>query len=199
MDLETRLELVRRVGEEIITEQELRDLLATNDRPSAYDGFEPSGLAHIAFGVLRAINIADLQKAGVHFKLWVADWFAWLNGKMGGDLDRIQEVGKYFIEVWKAAGVDVSQVDVLWTSEAVKGEDYWKKVVRVAQNVTLARSRRAISIMGRTEKELVQTAQLFYPMMQVADMFWLDVDICQLGLDQRREDFVNWSCQLLRN
>lgn len=190
MDLETRLELVRRVGEEIITEQELRDLLATNDHPSAYDGFEPSGLAHIAFGVLRAINIADLQKAGVHFKLWVADWFAWLNGKMGGDLDRIQEVGKYFIEVWKAAGVDVSQVDVLWTSEAVKGEDYWKKVVRVAQNVTLARSRRAISIMGRTEKELVQTAQLFYPMMQVADIFWLDVDICQLGLDQRRANIL---------
>jgi tyrosyl-tRNA synthetase len=190
LDLETRLEYVRRVGEEIITEPELRDLLATNDHPTAYDGFEPSGLAHIAFGVLRAINIADLQKAGVHFKLWVADWFAWLNGKMGGDLDRIQEVGKYFIEVWKAAGVDVSKVDVLWTSEAVKGEDYWKKVVRVAQNVTLARSRRAISIMGRTEKELVQTAQLFYPMMQVADIFWLDVDICQLGLDQRRANIL---------
>ncbi|MDG6901753.1 MAG: tyrosine--tRNA ligase [Nitrososphaerota archaeon] len=190
MDLEARLELVRRVGEEIITEQELRDLLATNDHPSAYDGFEPSGLAHIAFGALRAANIADLQKAGVHFKLWVADWFAWLNGKMGGDLDRIQEVGRYFIEVWKAAGVDMSKVDVQWTSEAVKGEEYWKKVVKVAQNVTLARSRRAISIMGRTEKELVQTAQLFYPMMQVADIFWLDVDICQLGLDQRRANLL---------
>jgi len=190
LDLETRLDHVRRVGEEIITEAELRELLSTNDHPSAYDGFEPSGLAHIAFGVLRAANIADMQEAGVHFKLWVADWFAWLNGKMGGNLDKIQEVGKYFIEVWKAAGVDVSKVDVQWTSEAVKDEEYWKKVVRIAQNVTLARSRRAISIMGRTEKDLVQTAQLFYPMMQVADIFWLDVDICQLGLDQRRANIL---------
>jgi tyrosyl-tRNA synthetase len=190
LDLETRLEHVRRVGEEIITEPELRDLLATNDHPSAYDGFEPSGLANIAFGVLRAANIADMQEAGVHFKLWLADWFAWLNGKMGGNLDKIQEVGKYFIEVWKAAGVDVSKVDLQWTSEAVKDEEYWKKVVRIAQNVTLARSRRAISIMGRTEKDLVQTAQLFYPMMQVADIFWLDVDICQLGLDQRRANIL---------
>ncbi|MDV3244737.1 MAG: tyrosine--tRNA ligase, partial [Nitrososphaerales archaeon] len=190
MDLETRLDYVRRVGEEIITEKELRDLLATNDHPSAYDGFEPSGLAHIAFGVLRAININDLQKAGVHFKLWIADWFAWLNNKMGGDLEKIQLVGRYFIEVWKAAGVDVSRVELLWTSDAVKGDDYWKKVVRVSQNVTLARSRRAISIMGRTSKDLVQTSQLFYPMMQVADIFWLDVDICQLGVDQRRANIL---------
>ena len=43
MDLETRLELVKNVGEEIITEQELRELLGTNLHPVAYDGFEPSG------------------------------------------------------------------------------------------------------------------------------------------------------------
>jgi tyrosyl-tRNA synthetase len=190
LDLEHRLSLVRGVGEEIITEKELRDLLATNDSPVAYDGFEPSGLANIAFGLLRAINIEDLQKAGVHIKLWIADWFAWINNKMGGDLDRIQDVGRYFVEVWRAAGVDVSKVEILWTSKATEDPEYWKKVVRVAQNVTLARSRRAISIMGRTSKDLVQTSQLFYPMMQVADIFWLDVDICQLGMDQRRANIL---------
>ena len=190
MDLETRLSYVKNVGEEIITEEELRTLFASNDHPTAYDGFEPSGLAHIAFGILRPLNIQDLQKAGVRFKLWIADWFAWLNSKMGGDLERIQQVGAYFTEVWKAAGLDMGSVEVLWTSDAVKSEDYWKRVVRVAQNVTLERSRRAISIMGRTSKELVQTSQLFYPMMQVSDVFWLDVDICQLGLDQRRANIL---------
>ncbi len=190
MDTETRLNLVKGVGEEIITEGELRALLDREQHPKAYDGFEPSGLANIAFGVLRAINIDDLQKAGVRFTLWVADWFAWLNGKMGGDLDAIHNVGNYFVEVWKAAGVDVSRVDIRWTSDAVKNEAYWKKVITVAQNVTLSRSRRAISIMGRTSKELIQTSQLFYPMMQVADIFWLDVDICQLGIDQRRANIL---------
>jgi tyrosyl-tRNA synthetase len=190
LELEARVELFKRVGEEIITEPELRVLLQGTQHPTAYDGFEPSGLAHIAFGVLRAINIEDLQKAGVHFKLWIADWFAWLNGKMGGDLEEIQRVGRYFIEVWKAAGVDVNKVEILWTSDAVRNEEYWKKVVRVAQNVTLARSRRAISIMGRTSKELVQTSQLLAPRMQVADIFWLDVDLCQLGVDQRRANIL---------
>jgi len=190
LDLETRLSHIRRVGEEIITEGELRTLLEAKQHPTAYDGFEPSGLAHLPFGVLRPILVNDMLQAGVRMKLWIADWFAWVNNKMGGDLETIQEVGKYFVEVWKAAGVDMSKVDVLWTSDAARQEDYWKKVITVAQNSTLARAQRALTIAGRTTKESVQTAQLFYPMMQVADIFWLDVDICQLGVDQRRANIL---------
>jgi tyrosyl-tRNA synthetase len=44
--------------------------------------------------------------------------------------------------------------------------------------------------MGRKEGELQSTAQLFYPSMQVSDIFELDVDICQLGLDQRRANVL---------
>ena len=190
MDIETRLAYIRNVGEEIITEKELRTLLETNNHPTAYDGFEPSGLAHLPFGILRPILVDDMIRAGVRMKLWIADWFAWVNNKMGGDLQRIQEVGRYFVEVWKAAGVDMSKVDVLWTSDAAKQEEYWKKVITVAQNSTLARAQRALTIAGRTTKESIQTAQLFYPMMQVADIFWLDVDICQLGVDQRRANIL---------
>jgi tyrosyl-tRNA synthetase len=190
LDLEARLKLIKNVGEEIITEKELITLLETKDHPTAYDGFEPSGLAHLPFGVLRPILVEDLLKAGVKMKLWIADWFAWVNNKMGGDLEKIQEVGRYFVEVWKAAGVDMSKVDVLWTSDAAKNEEYWKKVIVVAQNSTLSRAQRALTIAGRTTKESVQTAQLFYPMMQVADIFWLDVDICQLGVDQRRANIL---------
>ena len=36
----------------------------------------------------------------------VADWFASLNNKMGGDLKKIQTVGDYFVEVWKAVGME---------------------------------------------------------------------------------------------
>lgn len=190
MDLEKRLELIKGVGEEIITEAELRDLLATKSHPIAYDGFEPSGLAHIPFGIYRALLLQDLLKAGVHFKLWLADSFGWINNKMEGDLEKIRKVGEYFIEVWKAAGIDMKKVDVLWASDAFSDKEYWKKVILIAKNTTVNRATRALSIMGRKEGEMAETAQYFYPMMQTADIFHLKADICQLGLDQRRANII---------
>lgn len=41
------------------------------------------------------------------FKRRVADWFASLNNKMGGDLKKIQTVGDYFVEVWQAVGMQI--------------------------------------------------------------------------------------------
>lgn len=190
MDIEKRMELIEGVGEEIITRKELRELLETKEHPIAYDGFEPSGLAHIAFGVLRAINVQDMIDAGIHFKLYVADWFAWLNNKLGGDLEKIKECGKYFVEVWKAAGIPMDKVTVEWTSNAIEDPEYWKKVILIAKNTTLSRSTRCLSIAGRKQGESKDTALLFYPMMQTADIFWLKADICQLGLDQRRANML---------
>jgi len=190
MDVSTKLELIRGVSEEIITEEELVQLLETKDHPIAYDGFEPSGLAPIHFAIYRAINLQGLLKAGIRFKLWLADYFAFLNNKMQGDLGKIRLVGEYFVEVWKAAGVDMDKVEVLWTSDAIGDRKYWDIVLQVARNTTLKRTFRALTIMGRKEGELQETAQLFYPMMQVADIFYLKADITQLGLDQRRANIL---------
>ncbi len=192
MDFEKRLELIKSVGDggEIITEEELRKLLETNDHPTAYDGFEPSGVAHIPFGMLRAENIKMMLQAGVKFKLYLADYFAFINNKLGGDLERIQRAGKYFIEVWKACGIDTEKVEVIWASKLMNKLDYWDRVLRVAKETTLNRSLRATTIMGRKQGELQSTAQLFYPSMQVADIFELNVDICQLGMDQRRANIL---------
>ena len=192
MDIEKRIELIKSVAEggEIITEEELRKLLETNEHPVAYDGFEPSGLAHIPFGLLRAENLKSMLKAGVKFKLYLADYFAFINNKMGGDLERIQRAGKYFIEVWKACGIDIKNVEVIWASEIMDKLEYWDRVLKIAKETTINRSIRATTIMGRKEGELQSTAQLFYPSMQTADIFDLDVDICQLGLDQRRANIL---------
>ena len=36
------------------------------------------------------VTAVPVYRAGCHFKFWVADWFAQLNNKMGGDLKKIQ-------------------------------------------------------------------------------------------------------------
>ncbi|MBI4440273.1 tyrosine--tRNA ligase [Candidatus Woesearchaeota archaeon] len=187
MDVNDKLELVRQVGEEIITEEELKSLLETKAHPVAYDGFEPSGTdIHIAQGTLRAININKLTRAGARFKIFVADWHAWANNKLGGDLEKIQKAGKYIIEVWKASGMDLDKVDFVWANEFVKDENYWKIVMQVARNSTLKRILRTSQIMGRRESDILQASQIMYPCMQCADIFHIRADITQLGMDQRK-------------
>lgn len=186
MDIESRLSLIREVGEEIITEQDLRALLETKKSPVAYDGFEPSGKIHIAQGILRAINVDKMVKAGCRFKLLVADWHAWANGKFGGDLRKIRKAGEYMAEVWKATGMDLGKVEFVNASQLVDKKEYWERVMKIALNSTLQRTIRCSQIMGRSESELMHASQVFYPCMQAADIFELGADICQLGMDQRK-------------
>jgi tyrosyl-tRNA synthetase len=185
MDVQERLDLIKQVGEEIIEESELVELLKEKKHPIAYDGFEPSGRIHIAQGLLRAINVNKLTTAGIKFKFWVADWFALMNNKLGGDLEKIRTTGEYFIEVWKACGMDMENVEFLWASEHMN-QEYWLRVVRIGTLNTVTRITRCSQIMGRTESDSLSAAQIFYPCMQASDIFHLKVDICQLGMDQRK-------------
>ncbi|MGM5484624.1 MAG: tyrosine--tRNA ligase [Nanobdellota archaeon] len=176
--------------EEIITEEELKELLESDEELIAYDGFEPSGRIHIAQAIIRAININKLTKEGIKFKMLVADWHGWANNKMGGDLDKIQTTGKYMIEVWKAAGMDMDNVEFVWASDLVKDDNYWKLVMEIARSATLNRVIRCSQIMGRKEDEALQASQILYPCMQAADIFYLNAKICQLGHDQRKVNML---------
>ena len=186
MDLETKVDLIKQVGEEILTEEELRELLQTKTHPVAYDGFEPSGIPHIAQGILRAINVNKMTKAGVKFKMYAADWHGWTNLKFNGDLEKIQLAGDLLIEIWKVCGMDTDKVEFVRAVDIVDSQEYWKKVVRIAQASTVNRIIRCGQIMGRKETEVQQASQIIYPCMQCADIFELKADITQLGMDQRK-------------
>ena len=53
---------------------------------------------------VRRLLCCRLTRAGCVFKFWVADWFALLNNKMGGDLKKIRTVGQYMVEVRSGGG-----------------------------------------------------------------------------------------------
>ncbi|MBI4973028.1 tyrosine--tRNA ligase [Candidatus Roizmanbacteria bacterium] len=191
MTTQDRLDLINQVGEEIIGGEELKKLLESGQELIAYDGFEPSGQIHIAQGLVRAINVNKMIKAGVKFRMWVADWHAMANNKMGGDLEKIKTVGKYFIEVWRASGMDLSKVEFLWASDMAKNPDYWKLVLQVGKSNALKRFVRTAEMMGREESlEKLTGAHIIYSCMQVADIFMLKANITQLGMDQRKVNML---------
>lgn len=195
-DVITEFKLLRSVGEEIINEEDLLALLKYKSNPVVYDGFEPSGRMHIAQGLLRAINVNKFLKAGCKFKFWIADWFALLNHKLDGSLKKIRRAGELMIETWKACGMDIDNpnLEFLWSSDEINKEPYkyWSIVIDISTKFNLNRIRKCTQIMGREDSDELATSQIFYPVMQAADVFFLKVDICSLGKDQRK---VNMLCR----
>lgn len=110
---------------------------------------------------------------------------------MGGDLDKIQTVGKYLLEVWKAAGMDLTNVVFKWCSEEItkNADKYWPNMLEIARRFNVTRIKKCCQIMGRLEGSLT-AAQVLYPIMQCTDIFFLKADICQLGVDQRKVNML---------
>ena len=240
-NIESKVNRILSIGEEVIGGENLRNLLTNKTEVIAYDGFEPSGRMHIAQGLLRAHNTNKFVDSGVHFKFWVADWFALMNLKLGGDLNKIQKAGKLMIETWKACGMKLDAVnsdgkpmiEFIWSSEEInaRSDEYWKWVLDIGTKFSLNRIKKCTQIMGRKEEadnaelllelndeisklfadmdgdhvhprkahilglleKLTQQApqelaasQIFYPVMQCADVFFLRCDIVSLGMDQRK-------------
>ncbi len=113
MDLEEKIDLILKPPtEEVITREELKEVLETNEHPVAYNGWEPSGRVHLGTGLICAYKMKDLIKAGVKFKAYLATWHAWINNKMGGDLDLIKKAAEHFKHSWIALGVPENKVGV---------------------------------------------------------------------------------------
>jgi tyrosyl-tRNA synthetase len=190
MDIETKISIAKELSEEVVTESDLRSIFENDEHPVTYDGFEPSGIAPIHFGLQRARNVKKMLEMGVKFKLYLADYFAFINNKLEGNLEHIRTAGEYFAEIWKACGLDSSKVEVIWAKDIMDDLDYWDRFLRVGKSMSVDRIKRAITIMGRKEGESVSAAQLFYPAMQVTDIFHMDVRICQMGMDQRKANIL---------
>jgi tyrosyl-tRNA synthetase len=187
VDAAERVERIVRDTSEALTVEEIRALVERAERPRAYIGFEPSGRLTVAH-LITARKILDLASAGCDVTVFLADWHAWINDKLGGDLERIRESGRAMQASFTALGAGPGAgVRYRWASELTGSSEYWARVVRVAKATSLARTRRAMSIMGRAEDEPnVDTAKLLYPAMQAADIFELPVDLAYGGMDQRR-------------
>ncbi len=188
MDIEERLALVtREPTEEIITIDDLRMLLQSVSHPRHYIGLEISGVLHLGSLILTGFKINDFIKAGINTTVFLADWHTYINDKLGGDWDRIKQVSQYYAEAFKffCPGVNIVLGSDLYNQQ---GQDYWENFVRFSKQMTLARTIRSLTIMGRNEGERnnLDLSQLLYPPMQSVDIKALDLDIVHAGMDQRK-------------
>lgn len=193
-----RLSLMVGSVQEAVGIDHLIDCLANNTSLGGdgiircYVGFEPSGKAHIGWKVL-SLQLKRMLDADANVLIFLADWHAWVNDKFGGDMDAIQTTAKYMEETFLALlgnpeiGEGKGQVRFLWASKVMEDGNYWARVLRCSKGVTLARVRKTFTIMGRDESSSDNDlSRFYYPAMQAADIFELDIDVAIGGMDQRK-------------
>ena len=186
MDVTEKIKLVNRdPTEEVVTQEELLNLFNSNPHPKHYIGLEISGFMHLGSLILTGFKINDFIKAGVKCTVFLADWHTYLNNKLGGDWEKIRLVSKYYADAFKmfCPGVEIVEGSHLYESR----RGYWLDLVKFAKNMSLDRTMRSLTIMGRsTEKDKIDLGQLFYPPMQAVDIHTMDLDIVHAGMDQRK-------------
>jgi tyrosyl-tRNA synthetase len=179
-----KLEKITSNTEEVVTVEELKAVL-DKSKPKAYIGFEPSGTVHIGWKICTN-KIKDFIDCGFDFTILLADWHAYINDKLDGDLEKIKLCGEYLEDCFAAMGVDSGKVRFVYASDYVNDPKYWELVLKTAKATSVARVKRAMDIMGREEEEADKDlSKLFYPAMQVSDIFYLDLDVAYGGMDQR--------------
>ncbi|HET8719488.1 MAG TPA: tyrosine--tRNA ligase [Candidatus Nitrosotenuis sp.] len=186
MDTLQKVELVSRPPtEEIVTKEELTNLFETNSKPRHYIGLEISGFLHLGSLISTGFKINDFLKAGVECNVFLADWHTIINDKLGGNWETISKVSNYYEKAFKIVcpGVQIIRGTDLYDSH----KEYWKELIQFTKHMSLARTMRTLTIMGRSEnEEKIDLSKLLYPPMQAVDIHTIDVDIAHSGMDQRK-------------
>lgn len=183
MDIDKKIELIKRNTEEVLTEEELRKLLAQKKKPVVYCGYEPSGPMHLGHFVT-ITKLMDFAEAGFKVKILIADIHAFLNRK--GDEALIKKEVDNWRKTIKAIGLDA---EVVLGSDFQFTKEYQLDVMRLAQSATINRGLRSMQEIAR-DVENATISQLWYPIMQVADIKHLKVDVAEGGLEQRKVHMI---------
>lgn len=185
MNTAERKRLVTRHTEEVITEEELDDLLEEPD-PSIYIGYAPTGEMHIGhFTTIR--KLADFLRADLDVTVLIADLHAHLDDEKS-PFELLEARSAYYeaaIEAMvEAAGANPDDIEFVRGTEFELEEPYTLELYRLLADTTLSRAQRAGSEVVR-QSDNPKLGGLVYTLMQSLDVAALDADVAYGGIDQR--------------
>ena len=174
-------DLITRNVEEVVTDEEVRELAADPEGTRVYVGYEPSGVLHIGH-LLTANKLIDLQDAGMEVVILLADVHAYLNGK--GTFEEIRETAEQMRAQFLAYGLEEDQTEFVYGSSYQLEEDYVLDQHELELSTTLNRAQRAMAELQ--SGETAKVSHVVYPLMQALDIEYLDLDLAVGGMDQRK-------------
>src|SRR3989338_8725848 len=187
MDIEERLSLIKRNTQEIITEDELRQLLKEKRHPKAYIGLATTGNIHIGY-FIPMIKVGDFLKADFKFTILLADIHAHLDDQKT-PLDLLDKRVKYYKEIISAMisslGIDTKNLEFKKGSDFELSKEYTLDMYRLAALNTFDRCKRAAAGVVRFG-ENPKLSGFIYPILQALDEQYMDMDVQYGGIDQRK-------------
>ena len=185
MEQKEKFDLITRNLQEIITEEELRNLLGKGKEISVYWGTMPTGSISVAY-FFPMLKIADFLKAGLKVKILLADLHAALDGVPWELLDkRTEYYNRAIVLILKTIGVDINKLEFVKGSNTQLNGKYFEDVLRLSMTSTIRNCKKSASeVVKMTDNPLL--GNLIYPIMQALDEEYLKVDIQYAGVDQRK-------------
>ncbi|MDD5177659.1 MAG: tyrosine--tRNA ligase [Candidatus Nanoarchaeia archaeon] len=185
MDIDKRMELVKRNTQEIITESELKELLKKKKNPSVYLGTAITGRPHVGYFVW-VLKLADFLKAGFKVKLLLADMHGALDNTPWDTLEkRYNYYSRLIPLMFESIDVDIKNFEIVKGSDFQLKKDYMFDVLKVSTFASINDCKRAASEVVKFGDN-PKLSGLIYPIMQMLDEQYLDVDIQYGGIDQRK-------------
>ena len=181
MEWKDKFELAKQNTKEILTEDELRELLKTKSNPTAYWGIAPTGPVHMGYLATMG-KIFDFSKAGIKTKIMIADIHAALDD-LKTPWDEIQKRREYVKKCLELAIPWKTKPEFVFGSDFELTREYQADILKLSSFTTVKRATRAASEVTRMKNPKV--SELIYPVMQALDEEYLKVDIQLGGIDQR--------------
>ena len=187
MDAERRFSLIKRNTQEVITEQELMQLLEQKKHPKGYIGLATTGRIHIGY-FIPMIKVGDFLKAGFKFTILLADIHAHLDDQKA-PFELLDFRVKYYKEIISAMisalGIDTKNLEFKRGSDFELDKDYTLDVYRLSALNTFERCKRAAAGVVRFG-ENPKLSGFMYPILQTLDEQYMDMDVQYGGIDQRK-------------
>lgn len=185
-------------AEEVVTEEEVREILESRSKFNFYYGTAPTGPFHFAY-LIPLNKLVQLSEIGGIGTILLADYHAHLDDrKTSFELMGLRS--EYYEQCIRGVlGKAGKKLRFVRGSEYQHKREYVEDLYRIAARVTTNRAKRAASEVVRMKGD-AKVSELLYPLLQILDVKHLEADITVGGIDQRniymlgREllEFVNY-------
>ncbi|KAI0006308.1 tyrosyl-tRNA synthetase, class Ib [Xylariaceae sp. FL0662B] len=182
-----RLALIHENLAEVLNPEIIETIVAQGRNPKIYWGTAPTGRPHCGYFV-PAIKIAQLLAAGCDVTILIADIHAFLDN-LKAPIDLVAHRAQYYrqivVSILQSVGVSSEKLTFVMGNTYQKNPDYVMDLYKLSSLVSEHDARKAGAEVVKQSSN-APLSGLLYPILQVLDEQYLDVDAQFGGLDQRK-------------